>query len=1166
MTAITAILDEVLDFYQQAIEKDERVSAADPLASNGSGPIGVPYRALTILVNEQPFAILGITAPDFSIQASGFTQSLARRALARKAPYLVYTNLRETVLLETPHQVEQTGKMIKQYPLLFRAIGTGLGVPEKIDLLNRYDAIIRDLLLLKQDGQLYVETPDADYFVARLVRAVEKLKPAVKSALISEMSIKPNFAKEMAEWAVPQGIPADLKSESFSEAVVRQAIYRLLGKIIFYQSLRRARPELPELDVTNLDSSQVVRRLYACFAKAHEIDYHAVFREDVIDRLPFPEKASHELRDLVRDLNTRDFAHLPQDVVGAVFERLIPPEDRHALGQFFTPEPLVDLITGFCVRNPDDAVLDPTCGTGTFLIRAYDRLRTCLGVYDHSRLLGQLWGADIAPFPAELATINLFRQQVENTGNFPRVLNEDFFNVIPGGSYRFPPLKPTPSISAAYPVEAIDELIPQFDAIVGNFPYISADRIEQAQKNYLSDVIYHRLADEWLQAYPEGFLFADNKTAKEFSLARDKGLPTDVYKKSAHPNQATNSDMYAYLFWHAAAFLKPGGRMGIVTSNAWLDVGFGYGLQRFFLDHFKIVAILESRCEPWFEQAAVNTVVTILERCESAEERDAYPAHFVKIKVPLAEMIPWDMHHDALNRWLGINQIVQRIESVWQSSSNPQQPFEWEDSQLRVRTVKQSFLRQQVETTGKTAKWGIYLRAPKVYFELLNAAKEKVALLGQVAPPARGGTTRINEFFYIDQVKIDQWHIEDEFHFPLLKSPGENGFIQVNPKDQELKVFVCRKPKAELKTEKKKGALSYIEWGEQQEYKDGIQQGMKWPDGPWVKNRLPAWYALPASETHEAHLFIASAYGDRFVFKYCPQPVVADKRLYFLSPIEGLNSKFIAAVMNSTILAFLTELAGRISLGDGALELTVEDAKDYLITPDVRKFTNEQQQAIITVFEPLLDRPIDSIFKEIEKPDRKALDIAIVQALGLDPIVWLPKLYDGLTTLVRERIELGKKRSQRKASRPQKAAGKVLEETLEELLPDGPRRFPDNFYSPAARSGEFREIPLPQKPFHYIGPMIGKHELENEDGQKLQVNSPYEVQFILHAQTAGQEVARLPHQPVEISRTVNEYKKYLRDLRKQLAEALFRRTLDQAQAQRLLNEAWRKLKLPDPET
>ena len=44
--------------------------------------------------------------------------------------------------------------------------------------------------------------------------------------------------------------------------------------------------------------------------------------------------------------------------------------------------------------------------------------------------------------------------------------------------------------------------------------------------------------------------------------------------------------------------------MGIVTSNAWLDVNYGFALQRFFCDRFKIVAVLESRCEPWFTEAA----------------------------------------------------------------------------------------------------------------------------------------------------------------------------------------------------------------------------------------------------------------------------------------------------------------------------------------------------------------------------------------------------------------------------------------------------------------------------------------------------------------------------------------------------------------------------------
>ena len=70
------------------------------------------------------------------------------------------------------------------------------------------------------------------------------------------------------------------------------------------------------------------------------------------------------------------------------------------------------------------------------------------------------------------------------------------------------------------------------------------------------------------------------------------------------------------MFFHVAKFLQNNGRMGFITSNSWLDVSYGFELQKFFLKKLKIIALLESRCEPWFEDAAVNTVVTILEKCD----------------------------------------------------------------------------------------------------------------------------------------------------------------------------------------------------------------------------------------------------------------------------------------------------------------------------------------------------------------------------------------------------------------------------------------------------------------------------------------------------------------------------------------------------------------------
>lgn len=1155
-------LDQVFATFEERLETADHISISEPFAADNPPAVGSPLRALTISVNRQPFALLGLTEPTLSPKKSAFVIYVARRARARRLPFIVLCNERETILVKTPKRDDEQLETMRHYPPILTLAPTAtdlLEQPEQIAIAQLADSVAKDLYELLRDGRLDMVLPDSDFFVGRLTRAVDVLKPAVKQALQTKLSMDPKFAQAVTEWAVPQGIPADLRAPEFAEAVVRQSIYRLLGKIIFYQSLRRAAPQLPEMDLAGLDTGQVLTRLAQCFAEAHKIDYHAVFREDVIDRLPFPAAASSELRDLVGDLNTRDFAHLPQDVVGAVFERLIPPEDRHALGQFFTRESLVDLIVAFCVRNADDSVMDPTCGTGTFLIRSYNCLNTRLGVHNHNRLLSQLWGVDIAPFPAELATINLFRQRVSDPGNFPRIINEDFFKIVPHGTYRFPPLK-----ADTENAPMVDEVIPAFDVILGNFPYISADRIEQTIKNYRA-VIDYRLASDWLSEYPAGFTFKTTTQQKEFDAALKKKMPVTPFLEKAEPIISSYADMYVSLFWHAAAFLKLGGRMGIITNNAWLDVGYGYALQRFLLDNFKLIAVLESRCEPWFEQAAVNTVVTIVERTESATERDGNPARFVKIKKPLAELVPWDMHTDALARWNGLIGHVQHIESAWDGASNPNRPKTVEDDNFRVRIMEQGVLRKQVEEAEQTVKWGSLLRAPQIYFDLLQKAHGKLALLREIAPPTFGSKTGINEFFHMNKDQILAWQIEDDFLFPLLKSPGDSDRLLIDIAELDLKVFVCRLTKEELKRKRKLNALRYIEWGEEQRFASGAQAGMTWPNGAEVRNRKPGWYALPEYRSQSGQLFISMAYGARYINKYSPTPLIADNRLYFLSPVKGVSNMLMAAVMNASITSLMMELTGRTTLGDGALEFKVEDARDYLLVPNAREFDLARRQEIESAFKPLLKRPIGSVFEEVKQSDHQALDRAVLKAMGLDSEKWLPRIYEGLTTLVRERIQLGQMRGQSRRNRTQKAASRVSEEVLQDILPNGPKKFPNDFLPPTVRSGEFREISLPTSPLRHKGHWMGKEELATEDGETLHASNKFEMRYILYAQGNGQPVARLPKQSVEISRAVTAYQQYLRDLRERLHQAYFTRTLDQAAATRFVGEIWRKLGLPQLE-
>jgi len=847
--------ETVAKLFQRFVEKlpagpdatlrAEKVQPADETSA-------VPWH--TVLIHgrhdgsDEPLAVVLVTVPSRAADDNALLEFVVRRARAYKAPYFVTWTLRDAILWRTPKAgtpaVRDSLEKLRDYPDLYE-IGQAdqgpLDERTQLKVLVRGGEILHDLERLLKDEALELVQIDATYFVNRLLDAVQHLLPMVSHSIHDRLGGDIAFRDELTAWAVKQAIAGDPADPEFAESIARQIIYRLLGKMLFYQSLRRSARHLPKLDFEGVDTAQVLPRLRVAFAEARKIDYHAVFDEALPDRIQWPAEASRALADLIQDFHTRDFAALPQDVVGTVFERLIPPEERHGLGQYFTSENLCNLLNAFCITTPTDKVLDPTCGTGTFLIRAYDRLRW-LGQHDHATLLSQLWGIDIAPFPAELATINLFRQKIAEHGNFPRVLCQDFLRINPGDMFAFPP----PKMDLERP-EQVQEPIPQFDAIVGNFPYISADQIEKHEAGYL-EFLRKRLIADWFSDYPELFYYKDKRKQQLFEQYIAGGTHKGSKPDDAEHRISTYADLYVHLFFHTARFLKPGGRMGIVTSNAWLDVNYGYELQKFFLKHFKIVAILESRCEPWFTEASVNTIVTIIERCDDPKERDNHLAKFVKVKKPLAELIPGDPVVDAIPRLSRLRDLVAHVEQAGRKygKTHPLGMVTEEDDNFRIRILRQSEMLAEVEREGKTIKWGRYLRAPQVYFDMLRNGR--FCLLGEIAVPKFGSKTRINEFFHVTPETAQQFGIETEYLWPLIKSPKDTNTIKVDPADLTLRIFVCRRSKAELKKLGHKGALKYIEWGEQQTYATGTFKGLPWPEGAWVKNRRPGWWALPSNE------------------------------------------------------------------------------------------------------------------------------------------------------------------------------------------------------------------------------------------------------------------------------------------------------------------------------
>ncbi|GAG85249.1 unnamed protein product, partial [marine sediment metagenome] len=262
----------------------------------------------------------------------------------------------------------------------------------------------------------------------------------------------------------------------------------------------------------------------------------------------------------------------------------------------YTPPQIIDLIVRLCVRNPDDKVLDPGCGSGGFLVSIYDRLLGLKGKTEtdeetHRDLLSQIWGVDINKFPAHLATINLAIQNLDSESDQINIIKSDFFDLR----------GPTWRLVAPWTVTTLDGRreeveMPLFDAVVANPPYTRHGDIPKKQKKKIRNI---SLKYGW----------------ENVKLSGQAGI-------------------YAYFFIHGAKFLKEGGMMGMIVSNSWLDVGYGSAIQKFFLEHFKILAIIDSD-KRVFRDADVNTVIVILEKTdtkESKEDRDNNLVKFIRLK------------------------------------------------------------------------------------------------------------------------------------------------------------------------------------------------------------------------------------------------------------------------------------------------------------------------------------------------------------------------------------------------------------------------------------------------------------------------------------------------------------------------------------------------------
>lgn len=530
-----------------------------------------------------------------------------------------------------------------------------------------------------------------------------------------------------------------------------------------------------------------------------------------------------------------------------------------------------------------------------------------------------------------------------------------------------------------------------FDIVIGNPPYVRQEKISPPNRMKVE-------------------ITKDDRTGYKDKLVRSVTALFPVVEKISK-----KSDYYVYFYFHGLGLLNPRGTFCFITSNSWLDVDYGKGLQEFLLKYVPIHAIYDNQVSRSFEHADVNTVIALFgapvirggivkegsvqSRLDDPDYRGgiewpllSHTARFVMFKKPFEEVLSVGN----LLRMERADEIVKtdeyRVFPVGQGAlleDGWEYPEDYDKKQGRFRK-------------GRYAgnKWGgKYLRAPDIFFTILEKGAGKLVRLGEIAEVRFGIKTGANEFFYLDDEAQKKWQIEEEFLKPVIKSPKECKSIVINPGDLKYKVFMCHKSKEELVGTK---ALKYIEWGESQGFHER----------PTCASR-GMWWELNKQEKQD-YLFL------RFRDKRNWTPILPDEAnvligdVVFVGKFDPYKKWSLGLILNSTIGILISETYGRINLREGLLTTYGPEILNFVILNPVFVDNNKCEEVLVA----MNVRPVQSTFAELgfdptkpireqepePLPDRKALDDVVFDAIGLTDDE-RKEVYWAVAELVKNRLD-----------------------------------------------------------------------------------------------------------------------------------------------------------------
>jgi hypothetical protein len=343
--------------------------------------------------------------------------------------------------------------------------------------------------------------------------------------------------------------------------------------------------------------------------QAEEV-YRPLFRRDTPhDWYHYEEDV---LKTLLRRFDNYNFSSINRDIFGEMYQRCLDKDKRKRLGSYFTPPTVIKFLldyTGFRtedrnIKDQDQVVLDPACGSGTFVRETVHRVLDALKAvgYDLTNnddlkeaveiVNEKIRGLDIDPFAVQLAQSNLLIRVLQErqglSGANDTHIELDSFSIFESDSlltqkstashhkeryYRAREVDPT------HLSEIIDTKETDYELVMGNPPYVRS----------------HNQDDTY----------------------------TDQYK-SLHPTfDQTHSNIFIAFIEQGLKWLDDGGQLAFVISNRLLVSKHAQDAMRYILDNATIDFIGDlTRTKLFGHDVDVFPVLIVLTKRSGTEYED----------------------------------------------------------------------------------------------------------------------------------------------------------------------------------------------------------------------------------------------------------------------------------------------------------------------------------------------------------------------------------------------------------------------------------------------------------------------------------------------------------------------------------------------------------------